>query len=139
MTVNTVLVTGANGFVGVSTVLHFVRQGWHVRASVRTPEKARALSQNRSLKEYYIQGAIESVVLEDQTSVAQWEGAIGNAQAVSLRRIYIMPTDEGDRLDRVHKRLVSPLFVAQAQMLIPLAAIPPGRRPRKNYKLRSRR
>ncbi len=39
-----ILVTGANGFVGSHLVKHLRKDGLHVRAMVRTPEKAQALA-----------------------------------------------------------------------------------------------
>lgn len=35
----TVIITGANGFLGSQLVKHFAGQGWHVRALVRAPQK----------------------------------------------------------------------------------------------------
>jgi dihydroflavonol-4-reductase len=39
LTSTKVLVTGANGFIGLHTVLHFLKAGYTLRATVRTPEQ----------------------------------------------------------------------------------------------------
>ncbi|HEY3476262.1 MAG TPA: NAD-dependent epimerase/dehydratase family protein [Anaerolineales bacterium] len=35
-----ILITGANGFIGLHTVLHFLKRGYNLRATVRTQAQA---------------------------------------------------------------------------------------------------
>ena len=47
-TSTTILVTGANGFIGLHTVLHFLKLGYNVCATVRTKEQGESVRQTLS-------------------------------------------------------------------------------------------
>ncbi|ORX39572.1 hypothetical protein BD324DRAFT_575517 [Kockovaella imperatae] len=61
----TVLITGLNGFVAVHTAVIFLSNGWSVRGTVRSKEKAEKVKSLPVLKEYVDQGKVELVILED--------------------------------------------------------------------------
>ena len=74
-----VALTGANGFIALNTVLHFLQKGWTVRGSVRSQAKADKVKQHFLLEEYVKQGKLELVVvpsMSDKEALATFlEGA----------------------------------------------------------------
>ncbi|ODN86595.1 hypothetical protein L198_07290 [Cryptococcus wingfieldii CBS 7118] len=60
-----IAITGINGFVATELVLLFLAREWHVRGSVRTPDKAAAVKTHPAYERFFQQGSLEVVVVED--------------------------------------------------------------------------
>lgn len=69
-----VLVTGASGFVALHCVLELLRQGYHVRGTLRTLSRETHL--RRILKEHVEVGDKLTFVTADLTADAGWEAAV---------------------------------------------------------------
>ena len=61
----TVLITGLNGFVAVHTAVVFLSNGWDVRGTVRSQDKADKVKSLPALKQYVDQGKVSIVIVED--------------------------------------------------------------------------
>ena len=64
---DTVLVTGANGYIPIWVVRKLLEKGYNVRGTVRKPEKGEYLK--KYFESYVSQGKLEIVVVEDITKV----------------------------------------------------------------------
>ena len=60
-----VLITGLNGFVANHTALYFLKQGWHVRGTVRSAARAEQVAKSSALGAYVTKGDVETVIVED--------------------------------------------------------------------------
>lgn len=67
-----ILITGANGFIGLHTVLHFLRRGYHLCATVRTEAQGEKVRQ--TLAKYMDTNKLE-FICADLTKDQGWEQA----------------------------------------------------------------
>ena len=63
--VKTVALTALSGAASFSTALHFLRNGWHVRGSVRTRGHITRLEKHPLLAEFMDSKALEMVIVPD--------------------------------------------------------------------------
>lgn len=85
-----ILVTGANGFVGVALVRRLLTDGWSVRAAVRTPG-AKRLSKKPGL---------EMVPVGDISGATDWQAALAGIEVVIhlAARVHVMEDRSADPL-----------------------------------------
>ncbi|KAM5347337.1 hypothetical protein ACJ41O_010342 [Fusarium nematophilum] len=76
---STVVVTGANGFIGTHIVDQFLHHGYKVRGTVRNAEKSAWLPK---LYEKYGQGSFELVVIPDLEAEGAFDDVVKGASAV---------------------------------------------------------
>jgi nucleoside-diphosphate-sugar epimerase len=69
----TVLVTGANGYIGARTIEAFLKAGYSVRGSVRSKASAKGLLD--ALSEYAGAGRLEIVEVPDITALGAFDKA----------------------------------------------------------------
>jgi nucleoside-diphosphate-sugar epimerase len=74
-----ILITGANGFIGLHTVLHFLKSGYNVCATVRTEEQGEKAHQ--TLAKYVDTKKLE-LICADLTKEAGWEQAVDGCDFV---------------------------------------------------------
>jgi nucleoside-diphosphate-sugar epimerase len=74
-----ILVTGANGFIGLHTVLHFLKSGYNLCATVRTEEQGEKVHQ--TLAKYVDTHKLE-LICADLTKEAGWEQAVAGCDFV---------------------------------------------------------
>jgi nucleoside-diphosphate-sugar epimerase len=74
-----VLITGANGFIGLHTVLHFLRHGYNLRATVRTQEQGEKVRQ--TLAKHADTHNLE-FTYADLTKDAGWDQAVSGCDFV---------------------------------------------------------
>ena len=74
-----VLVTGANGFIGLHTVLHFLKSGYHLGATVRTEEQGEIVRQ--TLAKHADTSKLE-FIRADLTNDEGWEQAVAGCDFV---------------------------------------------------------
>ncbi|KAI0631872.1 NAD-P-binding protein [Trametes polyzona] len=77
-----ILVTGANGFVGLWIVRTLLERGYAVRGAVRSEEKARKLAELIETKHPELTSAFESVVMPDITSEKAVESQLEGVQGI---------------------------------------------------------
>ena len=89
----TVLVTGANGFVGRSVCRALAGAGYHVRAGVRTPDGSRVA---------FAAGATSSVIVGDIGETMEWGPALEGADVIIhlAARVHVLHETAGDALAR---------------------------------------
>src|SRR5215213_2929919 len=68
-----ILVTGANGFIGLHTVLHFLKSGYHLCATVRTEEQGEKAHQ--TLAKYVNTNKLD-FICANLTQDEGWEQAV---------------------------------------------------------------
>jgi nucleoside-diphosphate-sugar epimerase len=74
-----ILVTGANGFIGLHTVLHFLKNGYHLCATVRTADQGEKVHQ--TLAKQVDTGKLE-FINADLTKDESWEQAAAGCDFV---------------------------------------------------------
>lgn len=74
-----VLITGANGFIGLHTVLHFLKRGYNLRATVRTQEQGEKVRQ--TLAKHADTHHLE-FTYADLTNDAGWDQAVSGCDFV---------------------------------------------------------
>ena len=74
-----ILVTGANGFIGLHTILHFLERGYHICATVRTLEQGEKVRQ--TLAKHTDTSRLEFVPA-DLTKEEGWEQAVAGCEFV---------------------------------------------------------
>lgn len=74
-----ILVTGANGFIGLHTVLHFLKSGYHLCATVRTEEQGERVRQ--TLAKHVDTNQLE-FICADLTKDLGWEEAVAGCDFV---------------------------------------------------------
>src|SRR5689334_4948099 len=84
-----VLVTGANGFIGLHTVLHFLQRGYNLCATVRSPEQAEKVRQ--TLAKHVDTGKLQ-FTSADLTKDPGWDQAVSGCHYV-LHLASPFPTD----------------------------------------------
>jgi dihydroflavonol-4-reductase len=75
----TILVTGANGFIGLHTVLHFLKRGYNLCATVRTEEQGEKTHQ--TLAKYVGTNKLE-LICTDLTKDQGWDQAVSGCDYV---------------------------------------------------------
>ena len=78
----TVLITGLNSFVSVHTTVHFLRNGWNVRGTVRSKDKGEAVLKLPALQEYLHRLAYFVIV---NLETGDFADALKGVDAVSQR------------------------------------------------------
>lgn len=84
-----ILVTGANGFIGLHTVLHFLKSGYHLCATVRTEAQKEKVRQ--TLAKHIDTNQLE-FIFADLTNDKGWEQAVAGCDFV-LHLASPFPTD----------------------------------------------
>ena len=84
-----ILVTGANGFIGLHTVLHFLKRGYNLRATVRTQEQGEKVRQ--TLAKHTDTSQLE-FIHADLTKDEGWDQAVAGCDFV-LHLASPFPTD----------------------------------------------
>lgn len=84
-----ILVTGANGFIGLHTVLHFLKSGYHLCATVRTEAQGEKVRQ--TLAKHIDTDQLE-FIYADLTDDKGWEQAVAGCDFV-LHLASPFPTD----------------------------------------------
>ncbi len=79
-----VLVTGANGFIGLHTVLHFLKAGYNLCATVRTQEQGEKVRQ--TLAKHTDTKKLE-FTYADLTKDEGWEQAVAGCDFVLHHRV----------------------------------------------------
>lgn len=79
----TVLITGLNGFVAVHTAVRFLKEGWHVRGTIRSQDKAEKVKTLPSLAQGFKDGKVEVVIVKDLIE-GDFTEALKGVDAVSL-------------------------------------------------------
>lgn len=74
-----ILVTGANGFIGLHTVLHLLKSGYHLCATVRTEEQGEKVRQ--TLAEHVDTNKLE-FIFADLTKDDGWDQAVAGCEFV---------------------------------------------------------
>ena len=74
-----ILVTGANGFIGLHTVLHFLKSGYHLCATVRTEEQGEKVSQ--TVAKHVDTNKLE-FICADLTEDEGWDRAVAGCDFV---------------------------------------------------------
>ncbi|KAJ2922034.1 hypothetical protein H1R20_g15066, partial [Candolleomyces eurysporus] len=77
---DTVLVTGANGYIPIWVVRKLLEKGYNVRGTVRKAEKGEYL--NKYFDRYVKQGRLELVVVEDITKEGAFDEAVKGVDAI---------------------------------------------------------
>lgn len=86
----TVLVTGANTGIGLSTVLELAGAGWDVVASVRTPEKAALVAERAAEREVTLR-----TVLLDVNDESSCEQAVREVEAGAAEGLFALVNNAG--------------------------------------------
>lgn len=80
---DTILVTGANGYIPIWVVRKLLEKGYNVRGTVRSPSKGEYLkSYFDDLDGYVKKGRLEVVVVEDITKEGAFDEAVKGVDAV---------------------------------------------------------
>lgn len=81
ITMSTVLITGLNGFVAVHAAVVYLKNGWSVRGTVRSQDKADKVKALSAFKDY--PGKVEVVIIKDLIE-GDYTEALKGVDAVSI-------------------------------------------------------
>ncbi|KAK0705718.1 hypothetical protein B0H67DRAFT_650022 [Lasiosphaeris hirsuta] len=73
---NLVLITGATGHVGASTLLHLLHAGYHVRAAVRSEAKAAAVAARPQIRSMHPGSRLTFTIVPDITLPGAYDDAV---------------------------------------------------------------
>lgn len=79
----TVLITGLNGYTAPHTAALFLKNGWHVRGTVRTTEKAQKVKELPVFAEAVQNGTLQTFVV-DSLAKGDFSQALAGVDAVSV-------------------------------------------------------
>lgn len=93
----TVLITGTSSGIGKATVLEFARQGWHVAATMRNPEKESSFDSLPTVRKYALDvtdaGSISNTMNAVQRDFGSLSVVVNNA-GYGLDGVFEAMTDE---------------------------------------------
>ncbi|MFK7773866.1 MAG: SDR family NAD(P)-dependent oxidoreductase, partial [Saprospiraceae bacterium] len=72
----TIVITGASSGIGKATAKHFANKGWHVAATMRTPQKETELNEIDNIKLYALDVTNESSIEKATEQIINDSGTV---------------------------------------------------------------